>query len=118
MNTLGDRVKDLRVKKEMNQKKLSESSGITQATISRIENGKVKQLKSEALKRLSEALGTTIDYLMGKRVDMNVAEMISVDKQAEYIFRGYEKLSGKSRQELEDFVKWLENREMKYQKGR
>jgi len=48
--SLGERVIILREKRGMNQKQVSDASGITQATISRIESGQVKQLKSEALK--------------------------------------------------------------------
>jgi len=64
--TFGNRVKKRRIQMRMNQKELSEASGLTQATISRIENGLIQQLKSEALKRLAIALGVSMDYLVGK----------------------------------------------------
>ena len=78
--SLGEKVKNLRKKKGMNQKQLAETSDITQATISRIESGKVNQLKSEALKRLAYALGVVMEDL----VDLNPLE---VKKEEEEIDR-------------------------------
>ena len=61
----GDRVKILRKRNNMNQKELSIASGITQATISRIESGQVNELRSANLSRLAKALGVSIDCLLG-----------------------------------------------------
>ena len=91
--SLGEKVKALREKKGMNQKQLSEASLITQATISRIESGKVNQLKSDALKRLADALGSTVDYLVDKADQLTPEDVMKADKTAKYLFRGYEKLS-------------------------
>lgn len=113
---LGERVRELRAKQGLNQKQLAEKAGITQATISRIESGLVHQLKSEALKRLALALATTVDYLIGKTTKPTPDETLGADKQAQYIFRGYEKLSASGRRQLEDFVRFLETREKKEQK--
>ena len=63
--TFGEKVKQRRVQMQMNQKELAEAAEITQATISRIESGLVRQLKSEALKRLAIALDVSADYLVG-----------------------------------------------------
>jgi DNA-binding XRE family transcriptional regulator len=60
---LAERVTDLRQKLGWNQVTLARNSSITQATISRIENGKVTQPKMGQLQKLAETLGTTIDYL-------------------------------------------------------
>lgn len=65
MNTLGSRVKKIRTMRRWNQADLAKASKITQATISRLESGKTKQLKSAALKRLAKALCTSTDYLVG-----------------------------------------------------
>jgi len=63
--TIGQKVKALRITRGMNQKQLAEISKITQATISRIESGKIRQVKSEDLKSLTNALSTNADYLIG-----------------------------------------------------
>lgn len=62
---LGKTLKALRQKQSLNQKALSALSGVSQATISRIETGRVKQLRSSALKNLADALGASVDFLMG-----------------------------------------------------
>ncbi len=114
--SLGEKVKELREKKGMNQKELSEASGITQATISRIEKGKVNQLKSEALKRLADALGSTIDYLVDKTDELTPNDILRSDDTAKHLFRGYEKLSSEGRKQLIDFVNFLERRETEDEK--
>jgi len=116
--SLGKRVTELRLKKGFNQKELADASGITQATISRIESEQVHQLKSEALKRLAKALGVTVDYLVGKTDKLSANDIVRSDTTAEYIFRGYEKLSGAQREKLKSFVHFLEEEEKKGGKGK
>ena len=62
---LGKTLKALRQKQGLNQKGLSGLSGVSQATISRIETGRVRQLRSSALKNLADALSVSVDFLMG-----------------------------------------------------
>jgi PAS domain S-box-containing protein len=62
--SLGRTLKALRQKQSLNQKALSALSGVSQATISRIETGRVRQLRSSALKNLADALGVSVDFLM------------------------------------------------------
>ena len=63
--SLGRTLKALRQKQSLNQEALSALSGVSQATISRIETGRVRQLRSSALKNLADALGVSVDFLMG-----------------------------------------------------
>jgi len=63
--SLGRTLKALRQKQSLNQKALSALSGVSQATISRIETGRVRQLRSSALKNLADALEVSVDFLMG-----------------------------------------------------
>jgi len=108
--SLGKRVQKLREERGMNQRQLAEACGLTQATISRIESGQVVQLKSEAMKRLARCLGVTTDFLTGNTDNMTSSELIEADKNAQYIFRGYEKLPEEGKQELKGFIDWLENK--------
>lgn len=62
--SLGRNLKELRQKQSLNQKDLSDRSGVSQATISRIETGRVLQLGSSALKSLADSLGVSTDSLM------------------------------------------------------
>jgi transcriptional regulator with XRE-family HTH domain len=110
------KVKKKREEKGMNQKELANASGITQATISRIESGQVRELKSGALKRLASALGVTVDFLVGKTERLTPEDIVSSDADAKYLLRGYEKLSGADRKLLKDYLRYLEDREKRSRK--
>ena len=116
--SLGEKVKDLREKKGMNQKQLAQASNITQATISRIESGWVKELKSEALKRLAEALGVTVDFLVDKTERLTPNDIIRSDSTVQDILSGYMKLSPERRAQVIDFVSFLEKREERPRRAR
>jgi len=106
--TLGELIKIRRKKLDMNQRQLAKASGITPATISRLESGQVRELKSEALKRLADALNVTVDYLVGRNIDLDPRVIAQLDPNIEYILRVYEKLPFQKREELRDFVRFLE----------
>ena len=59
---LGDRIKDLRKRKGIQQETLAEELNINVTTVSGWENNK-SMPRSELLARLSEILGISIDYL-------------------------------------------------------
>ena len=109
--SIGELLKIQRKKLDMNQRQLAKASGITPATISRLESGQVKELKSEALKRLAEALNVTVDYLVGRTINLDPSDVVRLDPFVEYILRVYEKLSYKRREELRNFVSFLEDQE-------
>lgn len=106
--TLSGRTMYMRKKLGMSQKQLAEASGITQATISRIESGQTKQLKSEALKRLAKALKVTMDYLVGNADEIAPSDIARLDSTARHILAVYQKLSASGRKQLADFVRFLD----------
>ena len=55
------RIKEIREAKKMTQEELENKSGISRQTISAIENGKTKDVKSGTLIAIAEALETTLD---------------------------------------------------------
>ncbi len=55
------RIREIREEKKMTQEELENKSGISRQTISAIENGKTKDVKSGTLIAIAEALGTTLD---------------------------------------------------------
>ncbi|MCJ7482863.1 MAG: XRE family transcriptional regulator [Thermodesulfovibrionales bacterium] len=64
MENLGKRLKYYREQIGLSQIDLSEKSGISQASIARIESGKQKNLKRETMKRLADGLGISLTQLM------------------------------------------------------
>lgn len=110
--SLGEKVKEKRENRGMTQKELAQASGISQATISRLESGRVKQLKSQALRRLADALAVTIDYLVVDKADkLTVTEIALSDLVAQDILRACENLSSARRRQLRDFARFLEQEE-------
>lgn len=65
MNTIGSRITNLRTRKGMTQKKLAKFANITEASLSRYENG-LREPKISTLIKLSNVLECTVDYLVGK----------------------------------------------------
>jgi len=103
---LGDKVKELRQKLGWKQVTLAQRSDIPQATISRIESGKVTQPKMGQLYKLAEALGTTIDYLVGDSNQMSLDDLLK-DRQAQVVFRGWGKLTAADKEHLAKLVRFF-----------
>ena len=83
---IGERIKLLRIKRNMSIDELAEKLGKNRTTVYRYENGGIENLPLCVLDPLSEALGTTPAYLMGWEPE----EMLSVkikegDNEAIYL---------------------------------
>lgn len=63
--TIGDKILYLRQKLDMKQKELADKVGITEATLSRYENGK-RNPRGDIAAKLAKALGVTTDYLLNE----------------------------------------------------
>lgn len=64
METLGDRVRTARDRKLWTQKELSDATGIMEATISRIENGKYRRRPFRAtLEAIARALDVSVEWI-------------------------------------------------------
>ena len=107
MASLADRTKELRTEIMMDQARLSRASGISQATISRIESGLVTQPKSETLQRLAEALGVSIDYLVGRTDAPTLDEMSQFDESFRSVGTVYYELTGDGQLDLARFAEFL-----------
>ena len=57
---MGYRIKEIRENLGMSQSELSEKSGITRATIWRLETGENEVTTSKTLVKIAEALGVTV----------------------------------------------------------
>ena len=99
------KVKFLREKMQITQKELAEKSQIAHATISRIESGKIKELKSEAVKRLASALEVSVDYLLG--CNKQLKRQRKENLQLNDLVHSYEKLSFKGREQLDSYIQFL-----------
>lgn len=64
MNTLKDRVKARRLFLGLTQVQLSQNSGISQANIVHIENGRNSRLRTDTARALAAALNVTVAWLV------------------------------------------------------
>jgi|GEM_PF-1027293 len=115
--SLGEKVKEKRENRGMTQKQLAQASGISQATISRLESGRVKELKSQALRRLADALGVTMDYLVDKPDTPGPNYVIMSGSPPQLIFRVYEKLSPDRKRQFRDFARFLLQQQLEERVG-
>jgi transcriptional regulator with XRE-family HTH domain len=84
---LADRLKAARRRKEWSQRDLARESGVPYTTIWRLENGRTAEPKMGVLQKLSDALDTSIDYLVGSTQSMETdSALLEVDK----VERAYE----------------------------
>jgi len=105
--TFGGRVKALRQRSGGSQKDLAEASLLTQATISRIEAGKVKSLKPESMRLLALALGVSVDYLKGDVEISTPVDLLRSDPAAVTLMEGYRDLSHEGKRQLIAYVRFL-----------
>lgn len=62
---IGQRIKELREQRGINQEKLAEILNINKATLSRIERGETKTVGSDILMALAERFNVSVDFLVG-----------------------------------------------------
>ena len=69
---LGRRLAASRELADLTQQELAERAGVTQATIARIERGRIPGFRVETLVMVAEALGVSVDYLLGRKDTMDI----------------------------------------------
>ncbi len=63
--TLGERLKDLRVERNLKLETLAEQTGLSKSALSKYESDDVTDLSIYAVTTLAEFYGVTTDYLLG-----------------------------------------------------
>ena len=64
METIGTRLRQARERRVLTQEDLSQLAGVTEATISRMENGKSGPTRPSTVRKLAEALGVEPGWLL------------------------------------------------------
>lgn len=96
MKTIGEKIQILREERNLKQKELAELAGITEATLSRYENGK-REPKGEIISKLANVLNVSTDYLLGRndiitssvQPKVNLAEQVGLKLIKELEKDGY-----------------------------
>lgn len=108
--SIGDRIRDLREKRQWSQLFLSEKLGIHNSVLSRIEAGK-RPVEDELLAKISDVFDVSVDFLLGRTNDPTPPSRsndlyiayrhgkksieVETDEEAEYL-----------KEELEKFRAW------------
>lgn len=100
MSIFSDRLTELMQRCEINQKELAQRAGVTESAMSHYVKGD-RVPRSDVLVRISETLGTTIDYLLG------ASECAFEESQCElrYLQRNLGKLDAKQLKRAENILK-------------
>lgn len=77
MATLGDRIKELRVRYNMNQRELADKLGIGNSTISQYETGE-RTPSDEVKVKMADLFNVSLDYLLGRTDNKKVPEDASL----------------------------------------
>lgn len=102
METIGQRLKELRTKMGFTQSDLAEKVSMTYVQIGRYEKrGAIPS--SDALKRLADALNTTADYLMNGATDKVASEQLQ-DKELLNLFKAVEGLGKEDKNMIKLFL--------------
>ena len=110
MESLGDRIANLRKELDINQKELATKVGITEASLSRYENN-LREPKSELIVRLAKALETSTDYLLGvndntkiSKEDKLIIENLSVSEKTKKLLEKIYSLEKEDREAIEKMI--------------
>ena len=84
MQTIGSRVKSLRISKRLNQQQLADLVGVSQPAITKIESGVTKNIKGYVLEALARSLSSTTTYILkgAENGDHHESEMIIAEMSA------------------------------------
>ena len=73
--TIGQRIKEMRLDKNLTQDELAARIHTTKQTIHKYENGIITNIPSSKIEAIANALNTTPDYLMGWETKFSAPEV-------------------------------------------
>lgn len=100
------RLRAARDLKKLSREELAEKAGIPVSSIAHLETGSRKP-SFDTLRRLANALAVSTDYLIGR------TDQPELVKDADPLYRDFDKLTGRDREIAKDFLKVLADRNRK-----
>jgi transcriptional regulator with XRE-family HTH domain len=67
--TLGERILLIRRRRGLTQQALADQTGLNKNTVSRLEQGSLKDLGGQSVAKMAVALGVSTDYLLGLKTE-------------------------------------------------
>ncbi|MCQ2009222.1 helix-turn-helix domain-containing protein [Sporolactobacillus sp. STSJ-5] len=80
--TISERIKEMRLKRDLTQKQLGDIIKKSEATVNRYESGNIKNLKNDTILEIAQALRCSPAYLMGwsdirdSKMDINITDQL------------------------------------------
>jgi len=109
--SFGEILRETRERKGLSQSQLAQKAGFQPSAISHFEAGR-REPSFDNLKRLGDALAVTIDYLIGRKEQPDMA-----GPTAEAVFRHFSELTDEDQQTLAELARSLANRNKQRQEG-
>lgn len=100
---LGERVRELRLKRGMTLEALAEKVGSSKSYMWEIENKNVARPSAEKLQLIAIALDTTIDYLLA------TSDLTEADATDAAFFRKYKELTPRSKAKLRELLRIIDD---------
>lgn len=109
---VGERIKQLRIAKDLTQDDLANAVKTTKQTIHKYETGIISVIPPDKVVAIAELLGTSPSYIMGwdeldKKIEDNKAEEAKKEKDSPPDFSFYYDLSEESRAKLMEVAQFL-----------
>lgn len=119
MDTIGERIVFLREERDISQKALALTIDLTAATLSRYENN-IYEPKADIICRLTKALDTNADFLLGLEADYSPRSANSprpgLTPQEHRMLRYYRELSTANRTRIDERILTLRSLEQEAEK--
>lgn len=106
-----DRLRKARQDKGMSQSELAERAGFQPSAISHFETG-TRAPSFDNLRKLADALGVSIDYLLGRQAESTAAGPV-----AEQLYRDFKKLSSSDQETVAGMAKMLAEKHARQRKS-
>ena len=103
-NPFPQRLQSIRNQRDLSQEELAKKAGLQATAVSHFETG-TRKPSFDNLRRLADALETTVDYLMGRTDDP-----AGIIKEGDRLFRDFEQLTDEERDHARDFMALLAKR--------
>ncbi len=107
----GEVIKKIRTDRKLTLKAAAELTGIAEAYLWQLENGKRESPRPETIKKLADGYGVPPQHLLA--CGGYLPEQGDIKKEVEsannkYLFRGFEKLSQEGKKKLESYLQFLQ----------
>lgn len=98
MVTLGERIKSIRMKKNISQKELAEALNVNRSAISLYETNR-KSPSRENTYKIATVLGVSIDYLLGLQTDLSL-QTENINSETAHLMKRLDNMPQETKQNI------------------